>query len=106
MQKNLSLVKQQVENLNVRAPIDGQLGMLDAEIGQSINQGQRIGQINVLSSFKIEAAVDEHYIDRVNQGLYALIEKEIDTLELKIRKVYPEVRDGRFKIDLIFTGSQ
>jgi HlyD family secretion protein len=105
MQRNLSLVKEQVNYLDVKAPLDGQLGMLDAEIGQSINRGQRIGQINVLTSFKIEADVDEHYIDRIKQGLTGYIEKEADTLLLKIRKVYPDVREGRFKIDLVFHES-
>jgi HlyD family secretion protein len=105
MQRNLSLVKDQLDYLDVKAPLDGQLGTLDAEVGQSINRGQRIGQINVLTSFKIEADVDEHYIDRIKQGLLGYIEKESDTLLLKIRKVYPDVREGRFKIDLVFRDS-
>lgn len=105
MKMNLSLVNQRLENLNVKAPIDGQLGMLDAELGQSINQGQRIGQINVLKSYKIEAEIDEHYIDKVKKGLFASIEKDDDTLQLKIKKVYPEVRNGRFMVDLVFTDS-
>jgi HlyD family secretion protein len=105
MQRNLVLVKGQMENLFVKAPLDGQLGMLDAEIGQSISRGQRIGQINVLTSFKIEADADEHYIDRIKQGLQGSIEKENDTLRLTIRKVYPDVRDGKFKIDLLFVDS-
>lgn len=102
MQRNLDLVKGQIDYLNVKAPVDGQLGMLDAEIGQSITRGQRIGQINVLTSFKIQAEVDEHYIDRISQGLYGYIEKTNDTIRLQIRKVYPEVREGRFKVDLVF----
>jgi HlyD family secretion protein len=105
MQRNLVLVKGQMENLYVKAPLDGQLGMLDAEIGQSISRGQRIGQINVLTSFKIEADADEHYIDRIKQGLQGSIEKENDTLRLTIRKVYPDVREGKFKIDLLFIDS-
>lgn len=105
MQRNLNLVKEQLDFLEVKAPLDGQLGTLDAEIGQSINRGQRIGQINVLTSFKIEADVDEHYIERIKQGLFGYIEKEADTLLLKIRKVYPDVREGRFKIDLVFCDS-
>jgi HlyD family secretion protein len=105
MQRNLTLVKEQVSYLDVKAPIDGQLGMLDAEVGQSISRGQRIGQINVLTSFKVESEVDEHYIERIKQGLIGYIEKENDTLLLKIRKVYPDVREGRFKIDLVFSES-
>jgi HlyD family secretion protein len=104
MQLNLSLVKQQQDYLNVKSPVDGQLGSLMVEIGQSIPRGFRIGQINILTSFKIEAEVDEHYIDRIRTGLTGYIERPNDTLQLEIKKVYPEVRNGRFKIDLVFTG--
>lgn len=104
MQTNLTIVKQQQDYLNVKSPVDGQLGSLMVEIGQSISRGFRIGQINILTSFKIEAEVDEHYIDRIRTGLTAYIERPNDTLQLEIKKVYPEVRNGRFKIDLVFTG--
>jgi HlyD family secretion protein len=104
MQLNLNLVKQQQEYLNVRAPVDGQIGSLLVEIGQSIPQGSRIGQIHVLTSYKIEADVDEHYIDRIRTGLTGYIEKLGDTLKLEIRKVYPEVRNGKFRIDMVFAG--
>jgi HlyD family secretion protein len=103
MKKNLQFVNQRLDNLNVKAPFDGQLGQLDAEIGQSINVGQRIGQINVLTSFKISCEIDEHYIDRVIAGLTANIEKEGKTYSLIVKKVYPEVREGRFKIDMVFS---
>ncbi len=105
MKKTLGMVYERLDYLNVRAPYDGQLGFLDAEIGQNIQQGQRIGQINDLSSFKIEAEVDEHYIERVRRALSASIERLDKKYPLKVRKVYPEVRSGRFKIDLVFTGS-
>ena len=104
MQLNLSLVKQQQDYLSVKSPVDGQLGSLMVEIGQSIPRGFRIGQINILTSYKIEASVDEHYIDRIRTGLSAFIERPMDTIPLEIKKVYPEVRNGRFKIDLVFTG--
>ena len=104
MQMNLNLVKQQQDYLNVKSPVDGQLGSLMVELGQSITRGFRIGQINILTSYKIEADVDEHYIDRIRTGLSAYIERPNDTLQLEIKKVYPEVRNGRFKIDLVFTG--
>jgi len=104
MQTNLSLVKQQQDYLNVKSPVDGQLGSLMVEIGQSITRGFRIGQVNILTSFKIEADVDEHYIDRIRTGLTGYIERLNDTLQLEIKKVYPEVRNGRFRIDLVFTG--
>jgi len=104
MQMNLALVKQQQDYLNVKSPVDGQLGSLMVEVGQSIPRGFRIGQINILTSYKIEADVDEHYIDRIRTGLTGYIERPNDTLQLEIKKVYPEVRNGRFKIDLVFTG--
>jgi len=106
MKKTLSMVYERIDYLNVRAPADGQLGFLDAEIGQNIRQGQRIGQLNVLTNFKIEAEVDEHYIDRIKQGLLATIERNDTIYHLKLRKVYPEVREGRFRVDLVFTSKK
>ena len=106
MQKTLSMVYERLDHLNVRAPADGQLGFLDAEIGQNIGQGERIGQINVLTDFKIEAEIDEHYIDRVKRDLNATFERNGMEYELRLRKVYPEVRSGRFKVDLVFTGNK
>ncbi|MFK7756023.1 MAG: efflux RND transporter periplasmic adaptor subunit [Flavobacteriales bacterium] len=102
MKKTLSMVYERIDHLNVRAPADGQLGFLDAEIGQSIAQGERIGQINVLTDFKIEAAIDEHYIDRVKRDLSATLERNGVEYQLRLRKVYPEVRGGRFNVDLVF----
>ncbi len=106
MQKNLELIYLRQENLNIKAPVDGQLGFLDAELGQSINIGQRIGQVNVLTSYKINAEIDEHYIDRVRKGLYAFFDRQTDTFHLELTKVYPEVRDGRFEVDLLFRNNQ
>lgn len=102
MKKTLSMVYDRIDQLNVRASSDGQLGFLDAEIGQNINAGERIGQINVLTDYKIEAEIDEHYIDRVQRELLATIEREGTIYDLRLRKVYPEVRNGRFKVDLVF----
>ncbi len=104
MQKNLELIYQRQENLNLRAPVDGQLGLLKAELGQSISQGQRVGQVNVLTSYKINAEIDEHYIDRVRRGLRAYFDRQTDTFHLELKKVYPEVREGRFEVDMEFTG--
>lgn len=106
MRLSLSLVRQRLDNLHVKAPVDGQLGLLDVEIGQSIAKGERIGQINDLSNFKVSALVDEHYIDRVKPALLASIERNEVPYELKIRKVYPEVREGSFEVDLIFTSTK
>lgn len=106
MKQTLAMVYKRLDHLNVKAPADGQLGYLDAEIGQSIAQGQRIGQINVLTDYKIEADIDEHYIDRVKRDLVASFERNGTDYPLKIRKVYPEVRNGKFKVDLVFTGDK
>ena len=104
MDKNMELIYQRQDNLNVRAPVVGQLGYLNVELGQSVSPGYRIGQVNVLTSYKITAEIDEHYIDRVRMGLNAHFERQTDTFELVVSKVYPDVRDGRFKVDMEFTG--
>ncbi|MCW3786615.1 efflux RND transporter periplasmic adaptor subunit [Plebeiibacterium sediminum] len=106
MRKNLSLVYERLEHLNVKAPVDGQLGMLDAELGQSIGQGTRIGMINVLTNYKVNASIDEHYIDRVERELTGTFERNQDSYQLHIKKVYPEVRNGKFDIDLVFDGQK
>lgn len=106
MQKTLGMVYQRLDHLNVRAPADGQLGFLDAEIGQNISQGERIGQLNVLTDYKIEAEIDEHYIDRVKRDLTASFERNGNDFPLRVRKIYPEVRNGRFRVDLVFTDNK
>jgi HlyD family secretion protein len=105
MRKNLSLVKDRVKNLNVSAPVDGQLGLLTPEIGQNINKGENMGQINVLTSYKVTAQIDEHYIDRVRAQLDATLDRQNNKFNLSVRRVYPEVRNGTFKIDMIFRDS-
>ncbi|MFA6400217.1 MAG: HlyD family efflux transporter periplasmic adaptor subunit [Salinivirgaceae bacterium] len=104
MELNLKLVHEQQGQLNVKAPVDGQLTILDAELGQSIPQGGRLGQIHVLTSFKVVAQIDEHYIDKVRVGLTAVLERQGVEFQLKIRKVLPEVRDGRFAVEMVFDG--
>lgn len=104
MRQMLDLVHQRLDDLKVKAPVDGQLGRLDAEIGQSINSGQRIGQINVLNNVKVSAKIDEHYIDRVIPGLTSSLDRNGTNFNLKVKKVYPDVREGQFKIDLVFDG--
>jgi len=105
MRKNLGLVRQRVENLNVRATVDGQLGLLVPEIGQSIQRGANMGQINVLTSYKVTAQIDEHYIDRVRTQLTGKLDRQGSEFELSVRRVYPEVRNGTFEIDMIFRDS-
>ncbi|MCK4466114.1 MAG: HlyD family efflux transporter periplasmic adaptor subunit, partial [Bacteroidales bacterium] len=106
IRKNLKMVRERLENLNVNVSVDGQLGMLDAELGQSISTGQRIGQINVLTDFKIEAQINEHYIDRVRRDLTASFDRQGKIFFLKVKKVYPEVREGIFNIDMVFTSEK
>ena len=106
MMRNVQLVRQRKERLNVRSQIDGEVGQLDIELGQSISPGQKIGVINDLTDYKVEARVDEHYIDRVHRGLTATFDQNGRRYRLTVRKVYPEVRDGRFKIDFVFAGAR
>ncbi len=105
MRKNLNLVRQRAENLNVRAPVDGQLGLLTPEIGQSIQRGANMGQINVLTSYKVTAQIDEHYIDRVRTQLTATLDRQGTEFDLVVKRVYPEVRNGTFEIDMVFQDS-
>jgi HlyD family secretion protein len=103
MEDNLNLVRKNLESLDVRAPVNGQLASLNAEIGESKGAGQRLGQINVLDSYKINAQIDEHYISRVQRGLLAEFEYSNNTYKLEVTKIYPEVRNGQFSIDMEFT---
>ena len=106
MRRNLKLVRARKDKLEIRSQIDGELGLLDVELGQSVSSGQKIGQINDLSDFKIQASIDEHYIDRVHAGLPATFERQGGQFDLAVRKVYPEVRDGKFKTDFVFKGER
>jgi len=103
---NMQMIRKRKSNLIVKAPIDGELGLLDVVLGQSIQSGTKIGQINSVGVYKVEAQIDEHYIDRVVEGLEATFERQGDTYSTLIRKVYPEVRDGKFKADFKFDGEQ
>ena len=106
MRKNVVLVRQRKDKLEVRANIDGELGLLDIELGQSISPGQKIGQLNDLSDYKVQAQIDEHYIDRVRQGLTATFTRGDKQYQLQVRKVYPEVREGKFRCDFVFRGER
>ena len=106
MQLNMSMIRRRKSNLIVKAPINGELGLLDVVLGQSIAAGTKIGQINSVGLYKVEAQIDEHYIDRVVAGLEATFERQGETYSTVIRKVYPEVRDGKFKADFKFDGEQ
>ena len=106
MRLNMQMIRKRKDNLTIKSPIDGELGLLEVVLGQSIASGMKIGQINDLDSYKIEAQIDEHYIDRVSAGLEARFERQNETFEAVIRKVYPEVREGKFKADFRFNGEQ
>ena len=106
MRLNMQMIRKRKDNLTIKSPIDGELGLLDVVLGQSIASGMKIGQINDLDSYKIEAQIDEHYIDRVSAGLEARFERQNETFGAVIRKVYPEVREGKFKADFRFNGEQ
>ncbi len=106
MRRNVMLVRQRKSKLEVRATATGELGLLDVELGQSIQPGQMIGQINDLSDYKVQAQIDEHYIDRVRQGLTATFTRGDKQYQLQVRKVYPEVREGKFRCDFVFRGER
>jgi len=103
-QTALNVMHKKVGDLIVRAPIDGQLTSLDAEIGQSKNKGERLGQIDVLSGFKVRADIDEHYISRIITGLYGTFTFANKDYKLVIKKVYTQVTNGRFQVDMEFEG--
>lgn len=101
-QRNVALWQQTLDNLVVKAPVSGQLSSIDVEVGSNINRGQNIGQIDDLNGFKMRVGIDEHYISRVFSGLKGTFEFNGKTHELEISRVYPEVKNGRFEVDMIF----
>ncbi len=106
MQNTLTLMRRKVGDLVVRAPIDGQLTSLDAEIGQNINKGQRLGQVDITTDFKVRVDVDEHYISRIFTGLEGEFDFAGKSYKMRIRKVYTQVTNGRFQVDMAFTGEE
>lgn len=103
-QNALSVMQKKVGDLIVRAPVDGQLTSLDAEIGQSKNKGDRLGQIDVLSGFKVRVDIDEHYLSRIVQGLYGEFTFAGKDYKLEIKKIYAQITAGRFQVDMEFVG--
>lgn len=102
MKRTLALMRKKVGDLIVRAPVDGQLTSLDAEIGENKNKGQRLGQLDVMSGFKVRVDVDEHYISRIFVGLTGSCDVAGKSYQLKIKKVYTQVINGRFQVDMEF----
>lgn len=105
LQKNLELIRENIDNLTVKAPLSGQLTSLDAETGQSKSPGDQLGQIDALDGFKVRADIDEFYIARVVKGLQATVEIDGKDYKLVVIKVFPEVKDGKFQVDMNFQGT-
>ncbi|MEM6346935.1 MAG: HlyD family efflux transporter periplasmic adaptor subunit [Bacteroidota bacterium] len=106
MRRNLEFAKNSLDNLVIKAPINGQLSAFDSEIGELISQGNRVAQIDVLEDYKIRARVDEFYISRIfpnQQGSFTLDDKDY---QLRIKKIYPDVQNGAFEVDLVFVGDR
>ena len=102
--KTLAILSKKVGDLIVRSPVDGQLTSLDAEVGQSKTAGTRLGQIDVLTGFKVRVDVDEHYISRIYSGLKGKFTFADSNYDLKIFKVYTQVTAGHFQVDMTFVG--
>jgi len=107
LQRQLDDVRRPLDNLTVRAPVAGQLSQLNAEIGQSMGKSMRIGQVDVLDSYKVRGQVDEFYITRIVRGLTGTVQitGQSETYRLVIRRVYPEVQDGQFEVDMNFVST-
>ncbi len=105
MEKNLVLIRARLDNLDIKAPVDGELATLNPEVGEVINYGTRIGTINILDSYKLKAEIDEHYIDRVKKGLKGACDFSGKDYTAHIEKIFPEVKNGRFFVDMIFDDS-
>lgn len=104
LNRNLTAVQHILDNLVVTAPIAGQLSTPNLEIGQSINQGQTLGQVDILNNYKVNADIDEHYITRVDTGLIATVNYNGKIYRMKVTKVYPTVTNGQFEVDMRFTN--
>ena len=103
MSANLELAQKRLDNLNIKAPVDGELASLNPEIGEVINYGTRVGTINILDSYKLRVEIDEHYIARVFRGLKGECDFAGRNYGASIVKLYPEVRNGRFAVDMLFS---
>lgn len=106
LQVNLGLIRESIDNLTIKAPISGQLTALNAEIGQSKSIGERLGQIDVLNDYKVRAEIDEFYISRVNTGQEGSVDINGKEYRLVIKKVFPEVTNGKFQVDMIFKNDK
>ncbi|WP_246255668.1 efflux RND transporter periplasmic adaptor subunit [Cyclobacterium plantarum] len=105
MNQSLNGVGHILDNLLVKAPITGQLTTEQIEVGQSINAGERYGQIDVIDKFKARVPIDELYLPRISTGLKGTFSFSDETFEMEISKIYPNVTGGRFEVDMVFTGN-
>ena len=103
---SMGVAQSSLGQLNIRAPVTGQLSGFDIQLGQSLQQGERIGQIDSAGADKLQADVDEFYLGRVQVGQGASADIDGQTYRLKVAKVYPQVRNGQFQIDLVFDGPE
>lgn len=106
IQQNLRFLRDNLQNLVIKAPIDGQLSGLNVELGQTKQRGERLAQIDVLESFKVRARIPEHYVSRVSIGLQGSFTHAGREHSIEIFKVYPEVSNGEFDVDLRFVGEK
>ena len=106
MRQSLEAVNKILDNLIIRAPIHGQLATPDHELGQSIVYGERIGQIDVIGSYKVRVRIDELYLPRVDIGLKGTFTQSGENYQLEITKIFPTITEGRFEVDMEFTGAQ
>jgi HlyD family secretion protein len=102
----MGVAQSSLGQLNIRAPVTGQLSGFDIQLGQSLQQGERIGQVDSAGADKLQADVDEYYLGRVSVGQTATADIDGKTYKLKVAKVYPQVRNGQFQIDLVFDGPE
>jgi HlyD family secretion protein len=106
LEQNLGLAHKNLDALNVRAPLDGKLSGLDVEVGQSIQRGGRLGQIDDPDSFKLRVEVDEFYLNRVDIGQPAHFDRNGERYTLTVSKIYPQVNNGQFELDLLFDDEE
>jgi HlyD family secretion protein len=103
MEESMRIIRRRLDNLNIKATVDGELATLNPEIGEVVTYGSRVGTINILDSYKLRVEIDEHYIARVQRGLYGECDFASTPYTGVITKIYPEVQNGRFAVDMVFT---
>ncbi|WP_371189520.1 efflux RND transporter periplasmic adaptor subunit [Thalassotalea maritima] len=106
LEESLLFARQNMDNLNMKAPVAGKLSGFNIEVGQSIQRGERIGQIDDPNNFKLEASIDEFYLERVDLGQIAIISKNGEDYQLEVSKIYPQVNNGQFRVDLTFSDEK